>query len=309
MTTNDVGWWPTSDPTGRSVTEFRILRTGTERPVTGALWSPSALTPLAEGRGVLEGGVPTPATARGVPEGGVLTPLAEKAPAGSVPPPEAARGVPEGGVPTPLAEKAPLVLFGHGASGDRYQQPICHLAHRLVDTVGCHALAIDGPVHGMRQVAGGDRAAFAEEAQRPGFTDDMVADWQAAITAVSERVAVGELAYFGLSMGSLLGIPLLAALSATSQAPKVAVLGLVGSTGAGTHFADRLLADAAKITCPLLFLMQLEDELFPRDGCLAAFDALASADKCIHANPGLHPQVPGAEVEASLAFIRDRLTA
>ncbi|MCY3811775.1 MAG: dienelactone hydrolase family protein [Gammaproteobacteria bacterium] len=240
MAAKTLGWWDASDPTGRSVREFRIARAGVERPVTGALWSPAD-----------------------------------------------------------AGDHAPLVLFGHGASGDRYQAPICHLAHRFVDEAGCHALAIDGPVHGMRQVGPGGRAAFGDEIKRPGFMDDMVADWHAALDAARGQVSVGDIGYFGLSMGSIFGIPLVATLPETTAA----VLGLLGTTKAGGPFAERILSDAARIRCPVLFLMQLEDELFPRDGYLAVFDALASTDKRIHANPGLHPEVPADEIAASFAFI------
>ena len=237
------GWWEASDPTGRSVREFRVRRAGIGRPVTGALWS------SADG--------------------------------------DAA---------------GPVVLLGHGASGDRYQAPICHLAQRFAEA-GCHALAIDGPVHGLRQVGPGGRAAFADEARRPGFIDDMVADWQAALAAVGAEVAFDGIAYFGLSMGSIFGVPLVAAVPET----KAAVLGLLGTTKAGGPFAARLLADAARIRCPVLYLMQLEDELFPRDGYFALFDALGSKDKRLHANPGLHPEVPAEEIGASFDFLARHL--
>ena len=59
----------------------------------------------------------------------------------------------------------------------------------------------------------------------------------------------------------------------------------------------------AETHCRVLFLMQLEDELFPRRGYLAVFDALASDDKRIHANPGLHPEMAAEEIAASFAFI------
>lgn len=60
---------------------------------------------------------------------------------------------------------------------------------------------------------------------------------------------------------------------------------------------------AAAIACPVLFLVQLEDELFSRQDCLALFDALASTDKRLHANPGLHPDVPMEELHASVEFL------
>ena len=238
-------WRDTTDPTGRSVREFRIAREGIERPVTGALWSPSRVQVSA------------------------------------------------------------LVLFGHGASGDRYQAPICHLAGRFVDEAGCHALAIDGPVHGLRRVEPGGREALRGEMRRPTFVDDMVGDWQAALAAAGEQVSFDALAYFGLSMGSMFGIPLLAALSET----RAAVLGLLGAANVGRPFAARVLADAGRIDCPVLFLMQLEDEMFPRDGYLALFDALASDDKRIHANPGLHPQVPAEEIAFAFNFLQRYLSA
>ena len=49
--------------------------------------------------------------------------------------------------------------------------------------------------------------------------------------------------------------------------------------------------------------MQPEDELFPRDGHLELFDALASDDKRMHADPGLHAQVPGEEIDFSFEFL------
>ena len=53
--------------------------------------------------------------------------------------------------------------------------------------------------------------------------------------------------------------------------------------------------------------MQPEDELFPRDGHLELFDALASDDKRMHADPGLHPQVPGEEIDFSFEFLGQHL--
>ena len=60
---------------------------------------------------------------------------------------------------------------------------------------------------------------------------------------------------------------------------------------------------AAGINIPVLFIMQLEDELFTRQDCLALFDALASSDKRLHANAGLHPDVPVEELHHSVDFL------
>ena len=200
---------------------------------------------------------------------------------------------------------APLVCFGHGASGDRYQLPIPWLAKRLVAEHGFHGLSIDGPVHGRRKQGDGGRQALWAEWQREGSVEDMVADWRLALDYVQSlpEVGAGPVGYWGLSMGTIFGAPLVA------EEPRieVAVLGLMGITGP-SHYKPRVAGAAGRITCPVLFLMQLEDELFPRADCLALFDALASEDKRLHANPGRHPAVPVEEMHHSVDFLVRHLT-
>ena len=58
---------------------------------------------------------------------------------------------------------------------------------------------------------------------------------------------------------------------------------------------------------PVQFLVQWDDQLVPRDECLALFDALASAEKTLHANPGKHGDTPSFEVDDSLRFFARHL--
>lgn len=203
------------------------------------------------------------------------------------------------------APDAPLVCFGHGASGDRYQLPIPWLVERLVGRHGFVGLSIDGPVHGRRRVGDGGRDAFWPEWRRPGTADDMTADWKAAIdfAQAQPEIGSGPVGYWGLSMGTIYGGPLVAA------EPRItaAVLGLMGLTGPDAY-RPVIEAAATSIDVPVLFLMQLEDELFDRPSCLALFDALATADKRLHANAGLHPEVPVEELHHSVSFLVERLT-
>ncbi len=198
-----------------------------------------------------------------------------------------------------------LMCFGHGASGDRYQAPICELAGRFVTEAGIPVLSLDGPVHGLREVNSGGRKAFGPEYGRASSLDDMTDDWTLAIeeTRQLKEVRAARLAYFGLSMGTIFGIPLIASRDDVC----VATLGLFGVQDGFPH-GDEHLRDAAKISCPVLYLMQTEDELFGRDGYLRVFDALQSGDKRIHANPGLHPQVPTREMQFAFDFLVSHIT-
>ena len=195
---------------------------------------------------------------------------------------------------------APLILFGHGASGTRYQRPIPDLARALVRDESAFCVAIDGPVHGRRQQSKGGREAFWPEWERAGTVDDMVADWRAVLDALQAQadIGTGPVGYWGLSMGTIYGAPLVGA------EPRIvaAVLGLMGLSGPA-HYRPIVAAAASAIRCPVLFIMQLEDELFAREDCLALFDAIGSEDKRLHANAGLHPAVPLEELRHSREFL------
>lgn len=194
----------------------------------------------------------------------------------------------------------PLVLIGHGGSLHKRTEYVLSLARRLVRHHGIAAAAIDGPAHGDR---GGttDLSNVATWWTR-STTDEMVDDWAATLTAVQSlpEVGAGPLGYWGLSMGTIFGLPFVA----SEPRVQVAVLGLMGVMGAT---ADRLAADAAKVTCPVLFLQQLDDELIDRASVLALFDALGTNDKRLHANPGAHSAVPPEEFVASQEFLASHL--
>jgi len=201
------------------------------------------------------------------------------------------------------ADADTLICCGHGASGNRYQAPIPYLADRFT-AEGSPVLSLDGPVHGLRQVGEGGRKAFGPEYVRDGALSEMTAEWHIAIDLVSQlpEINVSRLAYFGLSMGTIFGLPLVASRDDVT----VATLGLFGIQDQTPH-REAFLTACGEVRCPVFYLMQLEDVLFSREGYLTAFDALASKDKVIHANPGLHPEVPAVEVEYAVAFMLSHL--
>jgi dienelactone hydrolase len=203
----------------------------------------------------------------------------------------------------------PVVMLGHGASGSKNQDYIVALARGLVRHQGLSAVAIDGPVHGDRRADGGavPNLPFAEFVQRwsadPDLIDDMVADWGSTLDAVQAlpEVTAGPCGYWGLSMGTIFGLPVVAA----EPRVAVAVLGLMGITG---PTKDRFAADAPAVSCPLLFLVQWHDELFPREVAFALFEALGSTDKRMHVSPGMHAEVPAEEFDASARLLGSHLT-
>jgi len=124
-----------------------------------------------------------------------------------------------------------------------------------------------------------------------------VPEWRAVLDAVQEldHVGAAPAGYWGVSLGCGLGVPFVAA----EPRVRAAVLGL-GSALASAEAA-------AQITVPVEFLVQWDDERVPRAQSLALFDALASAEKTLHANRGKHAEVPAFELDSTLRFFARHL--
>ena len=211
--------------------------------------------------------------------------------------------------PEDAAGTRPLVLIGHGGSGDKRMPYVLSLARRLVRHLGFAAAAIDGPGHGDRAGATLSGTAPASSGIPRRFLGDMAeaaeamtADWTATYTALRELDEVGEgpLGYWGLSMGTMFGVPFVAA---TAEV-RVAVLGLMGTFDPDMPWTTA----ASQVTCPVLFLLQTDDELVSPKRGLDLFRTLGATDKRLHAHPGAHSAVPPEEIEASEAFLSKHLT-
>jgi hypothetical protein len=96
-------------------------------------------------------------------------------------------------------------------------------------------------------------------------------------------------------MGSGIGVPFVAA------EPRItaAVFGLAGG--------EILNEAAARITVPVEFLLQWDDEVVPRALGLALFDAFGSREKTLHASPGRHAGIPAVELDSSERFFTRHL--
>jgi dienelactone hydrolase len=213
--------------------------------------------------------------------------------------------------PAHNAEPTSLVLLGHGGSGSKREDYVVAMARRLVGAHGLAAAAIDGPVHGDRRSgpSGPPSLILAEFAQLwanegDTMTDSMVADWRSVLEALQSlpEVGVGPVGWWGVSMGTIIGLPAVAA----DPRFEAAVLGLMGLTG---PTRARIARDAPKVQCPVLFLVQWDDALFPPGVALELWEALGSRNKRLLAHPGGHGQLPTDAFEASAQFLARHLRA
>ncbi|WP_433302584.1 dienelactone hydrolase family protein [Actinoplanes sp. CA-030573] len=204
----------------------------------------------------------------------------------------------------------PLIVVGHGG-GQHKQAPGVVAAARQLIAAGFAVVALDAPHHGDRpksddflRLAAANRARMQAgdspdlAAMHLLLAEQSVTEWRAVVTAVQrlDRVGEGPVGYHGVSMGTGLGIPFVAA----EPRVRAAVLGLLG--------ADGLVEEAARVTVPVRFLVQWDDQLVPRADALALFDALGSTAKSLHANPGNHGEVPALERDDSVNFLIRRLS-
>ena len=184
----------------------------------------------------------------------------------------------------------PLVLMGHGGSGHKRSAKMLRLGRLFAAKHGCWAAAIDGPVHGARgAVTDPTDPAYRQMWQQPNVVQEMVDDWRATLDALIalEDIDPARVGYWGLSMGTMFGLPYVA----SDARIRAAVLGKAGMRGPSVQRSgiDRhFRIYAPKVTVPVLFAMQWDDERFDRDGQFELFDSLASRDKRLHAYPGPH---------------------
>ncbi|MBK7329457.1 MAG: alpha/beta hydrolase [Dehalococcoidia bacterium] len=216
-------------------------------------------------------------------------------------------------MPEHASGPVPLVLIGHGGQSEKRNPNGLALARRLVRRHGFAVAAIDAIDHGERGplVVSEDPAGHPDYIalwKKPETFDRMVADWSATLDALVVQPGIdgSRVGYWGLSMGTMLGLPFVAA----EPRVKAAVLGLCGFAGRSAirgRFGERHRVDAPHVTVPTLFVVQWDDERFDRDGAFELFGLLGSADKRMHVYPGLHAEVPPEGTDATREFLAAHL--
>lgn len=197
------------------------------------------------------------------------------------------------------SDRAPLVLMGHGGGLHKKTPSQVARAHEAVTSWGYTVVAIDAPGHGERPrtaedeqarvemreaLTSGDKRRFESVSVRYALSlaARAVPEWQATMDALQKLPEIGTEAPFGygggISLGTAIGIPL------TAADPRITA----AIFGGGFFAYDAQLEAARRITVPIQFLLPWDDEHVDRRTTLALFDAFASTEKTLHANPGDH---------------------
>jgi dienelactone hydrolase len=199
----------------------------------------------------------------------------------------------------------PLVLMGHGGNGHKRSPKLTRLAEIFTMDYSWWAAAIDGPVHGARasDTEAAD-SAYRQMWTRPNVVRDMIDDWTAVLDALTllDNIDKTRIGYWGVSMGTMFGLPYVA----SDARIRAAVLGKAGMRGSSVQRSgiDRhFKVYAARVTVPVLFNIQWDDERFDRDGQIELYESLGSADKRLHAYPGRHADDGPEALESSAAFL------
>ena len=196
-------------------------------------------------------------------------------------------------------DHAPLVLMGHGGGLHKKTPALMARARDTVTTWGYTVAAIDAPGHGARPRSAADERARDELRQAytagdnerfesvsvrysTSLAERAVPEWQATLDALQQLPEIGTEAPIGYGGGISLGTAIGVMLTAVEPRITAAIFG-------GGFFAYAALIEAARrITVPVQFLLPWDDEHVNRQSALALFDAFASTEKTLHANPGDH---------------------
>ncbi|AKJ12479.1 hypothetical protein ABB07_21340 [Streptomyces incarnatus] len=215
--------------------------------------------------------------------------------------------------PASGAGRAPLVLMGHGGGNHKKHPAMAGRARLLVTRCGFHVAVVDAPGHGDRprtahdeqEIAALFAARAAGEPEGPivvrynaHLAQLAVPEYHANLDALQELPEIGTdgpVGYWGINMGTAIGVPFVAA------EPRITAAVF------GQHWPHVLAEQARRITVPIEFDLQWDDEHISREEGLALFDAFASKEKSLHVNAGNHKELPRFEADSAVRFFARHL--
>jgi alpha-beta hydrolase superfamily lysophospholipase len=203
-------------------------------------------------------------------------------------------------------EPAPLILMGHGGGLHKRSPGLVARARYYVTSYGFRAAAIDAPGHGDRPRSEQDaqwvtamlQARAAGQSITPivneynaSLAERTLPEWRATLDDLEAEYGAGPVGYTGMTLASAIGIRLMAI------EPRIT------AAAVGGVLLDEPLLEAARNTrIPIQFLLPWDDTEISREDGFELFDAFASEEKALHANPGSHYEVPWYETEDSGRF-------
>ncbi len=210
------------------------------------------------------------------------------------------------------APGTPLVLLGHGGGRHRHHPSMTGRARLLTD-IGFRAVALDVDGHGPRPRTANDEEEVAalHAARQAGqpigpiverYNADLarrtVPEWRALLAGLLAVPEIGDapVGYWGITLGTAIGVRLVA------EEP------LIRAAVFGLFWPSTLLDAARRITVPIEFDLQWDDEHIPREGGLALFEAFASTEKSLHVNAGKHMDLPRFEAASAVRFLERHLS-
>ena len=206
---------------------------------------------------------------------------------------------------TPGSAPAPLILNGHNGGLHKREPRLVARARHSAAQYGYAVAAIDAPGHGDRPRSGAEEQVRADlrrakEAGEPldeildalivPLVERAVPEWQATLDALLSLPEIGgPVGYGGMTA---IGIRL------AVVEPRISAAGFF----AGGFVPSAQRQEARRVTIPLLFLLQWDDEGNDRQSALDLFDAFGSKEKTLHANLGGHAGTPWFEVDDGARF-------
>lgn len=210
---------------------------------------------------------------------------------------------------TPGSAPAPLILIGHNGGLHKREPRLVARARRCA-AHGYAVAAIDHPGHGDRPRSTADEQARADlrRAMAAGepvdeifesfiapLVEQAVPEWRTTLDALLSLPGIGgRVGYSGMTA---IGIRLAVA------EPRIAAAGFF----AGGFVPRAQREEARRVTIPLQFLLQWDDEGNDRQSALDLFDAFGTKEKTLHANMGGHTGTPWFEVDDGIRFFARHL--